>query len=79
MKEISLDGDVLKGLPSLFFSSFTTDGIGNSSAHPSGKRYFQYRTILESDDENTACSGGTATCMPELKSVTIGPAHTYIQ
>ena len=31
-------------------------------------RYFQYRTILESDS-------ATTTFMPELKSVTIGPTH----
>ncbi len=38
-------------------------------------RYFQYRTIMESDDVGTGCNySGTPTwCSPELKSVTTGP------
>lgn len=70
--ELSLDGDVQTNLPSLFFSDFGSDGI-----YLNDNRYFQYRVVLESDDENTACNGGTQTCMPELESVEIGPAHTY--
>jgi hypothetical protein len=71
--ELSLEGDVQTGSPSIHFDDFGGDGIYMNTS-----RYFQYRVIMESDDENTACSGGT-TCMPELKSVEIGPAHTYEQ
>lgn len=54
------------------FSNFSSSGLSVTN-----NRYFQYRTILESDDENLLCnygSGATA-CSPELKSVTIGPTH----
>ncbi|MDC1175530.1 LamG domain-containing protein [Bacteriovoracaceae bacterium] len=71
--ELSLDGDVQTESPSIRFDDFGADGIYMNNA-----RYFQYRVIMESDDENTACAGGT-TCMPELKSVEIGPAHTFEQ
>jgi hypothetical protein len=37
------------------------------------KRYFQYRVIMESDDEANSCSGST--CMPSIDSVTVGPQH----
>ena len=72
--ELSLDGDVQTSSPSLRFDDFGADGI-----YMNNNRYFQYRVIMESDDENTACNGGTSTCHPELKSVEIGPAHTYEQ
>lgn len=51
---------VKKDLPSMTFSSFTSP--------PSTNRYFQYRTIFESDTANTSL-------MPELKSVTVAPVH----
>ena len=70
--EISIDGDVKTESPSMRFDDFGADGI-----YLNNNRYFQYRVLMESDDENTACAGGTATCLPELKSVEIGPAHTY--
>ncbi len=68
---VALDGsgDVKKGLPSMLFSAFTSP-VGTS-------RYFQYRTILESDDTGTECNYGSGTtwCSPELKSVTVDPVH----
>jgi len=70
--ELTLAGSVQKEKPSIPFNAFGADGVSVPN-----NRYFQYRVIMESDDENTACSGGTATCMPELKSVEIGPGHSY--
>jgi hypothetical protein len=62
-------GTVQTGLPSMLFSNFTSP-VGTS-------RYFQYRTILESDDTSTKCDYGSGAtwCSPELKSVTIDPVH----
>jgi hypothetical protein len=62
-------GDVSKGSPAMLFSAFTSP-IGTS-------RYFQYRTILESDDPGSACNYGSGAtwCSPELKSVTVDPVH----
>jgi hypothetical protein len=56
-------------LPTMLFSNFTTP-VGTS-------QYFQYRTILESDDTTTNCNYGSGAtwCSPELKSVTIDPTH----
>ncbi len=56
-------------LPSMLFSNFTLP--------VSTSRYFQYRTILESDDTTTNCNYGSGAtwCSPELKSVTIDPVH----
>ena len=53
----------------MLFSAFTSP-VGTS-------RYFQYRTILESDDTGTACDYGSGPtwCSPELKSVTVDPVH----
>jgi trimeric autotransporter adhesin len=65
-------GTVLTGSPTMTFSNFSGSGLSVSS-----NRYFQYRTILESDDANSLCnygSGATA-CSPELQSVTVGPNH----
>lgn len=70
--ELHLDGDVKTTSPSISFSDFGGDGVDMDN-----NRYFQYRVIMESDDEGTACDGGTSTCMPELKSVEIGPPHSY--
>ncbi|MBP7845484.1 MAG: laminin G domain-containing protein [Proteobacteria bacterium] len=60
-------GRVLAGIPDFLFSYF-------SFTH-SSSRYFQYRSILESDDLNSNCNyEGVATwCSPELKSVEIRP------
>jgi hypothetical protein len=56
-------------LPSILFSAFTAP-VGTS-------RYFQYRTILESDDPGSSCDygAGPTWCSPELKSVSIGPGR----
>jgi hypothetical protein len=66
---LNMTADVLKALPALTLSGFTSP-IGTS-------RYFQYRTILESDDATTNCNygAGATWCSPELKSVTVDPAH----
>ncbi len=70
--ELNLSGDVLTSTPSLQFDAFGGDALSLDN-----NRYFQYKVILESDDEQKACSGGTTSCSPEVKSVTIGPEHTY--
>jgi hypothetical protein len=67
-----LGGTVSTGTPTMTFSNFSGSGLSVSS-----NRYFQYRTILESDDANSLCnygSGATA-CSPELQSVSVGPTH----
>ncbi len=62
-------GDVKKGLPSMSFPAFTNP--------ISTGRYFQYRTIFESDDTGTGCDYGSGPtwCSPELKSVRVDPVH----
>jgi hypothetical protein len=62
-------GTVNTTLPSMLFSNFTSP-VGTS-------RYFQYRTVLESDDTSTNCNYGSGAtwCSPELKSVTVDPVH----
>jgi hypothetical protein len=49
------------------FSDFTSP-VGTS-------RYFQYRTVLESEDVGTICDygAGGGTCSPEVKNTTIAP------
>lgn len=56
----------------LSFLNFTSSGFSLSS-----NRYFQYRSILESDDENNLCdySSGATSCSPEIKSISVGPNH----
>jgi hypothetical protein len=58
-----------KNSPSILFSSFLNP-VGNS-------RFFQYRLILESDDEGSNCDygAGATWCSPELKSVQLDPVH----
>ena len=58
------NGPVNTASPSLTFADFVTA--------PSANRYFQYRAILESDDEVGVCAGST-TCMPSVSSIKIGP------
>jgi len=55
-------GTVNNTLPFMLFSDFTS---------PGANQYFQYRAILESDDENTLCSGGASTCYPEISNVSL--------
>lgn len=66
--EISLVGDTSPTSPSFTFSDMATN------ATPNNNRYFQYRVIMEAE-ENSAC-GGEA-CLPELTSVEIGPTDRY--
>lgn len=63
-------GDVNKTPPDFNFVNFPL------AAQPANKRYFQYRILMEAE-ENTACTGGSTTCMPELESVEIGPTGRY--
>ncbi len=62
-------GDVKASLPSMLFSTFTNP--------PAASRYFQYRTVFESNDTGTGCDYGSGAtwCSPELRSVTIDPIH----
>lgn len=56
----------------LLFSNFSAAGLNVAAS-----RYFQYRAILESDDENNLCDygSGAVACSPELQSVSVGPDH----
>ena len=52
----------------------------NPSVTVAANRYFQYRTILESDDSQAQCTyptqgAGGYPCSPELTAVTVSPAH----
>lgn len=62
-------GAVKATLPTMTFSNFLNP--------VSTSRYFQSRTILESDDVGTGCNYGSGPtwCSPELKSVSIAPIH----
>lgn len=69
----SLNGSVLMGNPAMTFSNFNSSGLNVTN-----NRYFQYRAILESDDENKLCNygSGAAACSPELKTVMmVEPIH----
>jgi len=63
---------ILTGSPSLLFDCFTA---ALSSINGTSHQYFQYRSILESDDTSTNCDYGSGAtwCSPELKSVEIKP------
>lgn len=67
-----LDGTVLPTAPTMTFSNFSGSGLAVAA-----NRYFQYRTIFESDDGGSLCNygSGAVSCSPELKSVSIGPDH----
>ncbi|UOE99943.1 LamG-like jellyroll fold domain-containing protein [Bdellovibrio reynosensis] len=64
------DGTISGSASSMVFSNFGALSL-------SSNRYFQYRSILESDDTNTGCTYSSAAsyCSPEIKSVTVGPNH----
>ena len=62
------NGNVQIGKPSLTFSEFVSA--------PNPEQYFQYRAILESDDEIGVCAGST-TCMPSVSSIEVGPTGRY--
>jgi trimeric autotransporter adhesin len=64
------DGNVLSTSPAATFSDFLAAGMNLTD-----RQYFQYRTILESDDADDACNGGTQTCVPDLQSMQVGPNH----
>jgi trimeric autotransporter adhesin len=55
---------------SVAFADFSAAGLSLPA-----NRYFQYQVVLESDDENSLCSGSA--CVPELSSVTVGPTGRY--
>ena len=59
-QSLTPSGTVNATLPSMALPNYTSPVSSN--------RYFQYRTIFESD-------ASTLALMPELKSVTIGPTH----
>lgn len=63
------NGDVNDTPADFLFSDFP------AAAQPANNQYFQYRVLMEAE-ENTACTSG-ATCMPELESVEIGPTGRY--
>ena len=62
------DGTVNLASASLRFSDFVSA--------PANNQYFQYRAILESDDEAMACSGNT--CLPSISSIEIAPTGRYV-
>lgn len=66
----SVLGAVQPAVPTMTFSNFGGLTVADN-------QYFQYRAILESDDENSLCNygAGAVACSPELKSVSAGPTH----
>jgi hypothetical protein len=63
------DGLVLPGAPFIKFSDF--------SQTYTGKRYFQYRTIMHSDAVASNCDygAGLEPCQPELVQASVDPSH----
>ncbi len=57
--------------PILDFTKWIT-AVAGWAFNPDPARYFQYRAILESDDENNLCSGSP--CIPDIQSVASIPA-----
>ena len=66
--EISVSNSPLGESPNFEFASMAT------SANPINNRYFQYRVVMESE-ENTACN--SQACTPSLNRVEIGPNPRY--
>lgn len=66
-------------------ASLQLDALGSQALSLSAGRYFQYRMVLESDDNNTLCDADgagfdqDATCLPSVQSVEIGPEHSYLE
>jgi hypothetical protein len=70
----ALGESVLQGLPNFTLNNFGAPFTTNFTA----SRYFQYRMILESDDETTNCDYNLVSdthCSPEIISISTGPAH----
>jgi hypothetical protein len=65
----SCNGSVQTASASLAFSDFVTA--------PGADQYFQYRAILESDDENDLCPGSLP-CFPSVSEIEIGPTGRYL-
>jgi hypothetical protein len=63
---------ILTSSPSLLFNCFSA---ALTSINGTNHQYFQYRSILESDDVSPNCNYGSGAtwCSPELKSVEIKP------
>lgn len=57
------EGNVLASALDLTFADFPL------LARPANNRYFQFRTFLESDDQNNLCSG--LPCMPIVNSISV--------
>lgn len=52
-----------------------TTNFYQNQAKPANNRYFQYRVLVESEDESLTCSG--APCSPELSNLTVSPTGRY--
>jgi hypothetical protein len=66
--EITMDGSPKATSPSFSFSDMA------ASAQVSSNRYFQYRVLMEAED-NTACSGSP--CLPSVSAVNFTPTGIY--
>ena len=61
----NVTGNVLATAPFIPMGSFLNP--------PAANQYFQWQTILQSEDEGLACDSGLANCYPDLESVSLFP------
>lgn len=66
LNEIGVTGETNTSAP-----SFTHGNFVNA---PSSNRYFQYRVLMASNDQNTACS--SAMCVPDLTSISFSSSSS---
>ncbi len=63
-------GDVGLVSPSLSFSNFSAAGLSITN-----NRYFQFRVLMESDDDSANC--GASVCVPEVTSISLGGVKKF--
>ncbi len=64
-------GTINLSSPILDFTKWIT-AVAGWTFNPTPAQYFQYRALMESDDENNLCGGSP--CMPDIQSVASVPA-----
>lgn len=73
--EITLGGDVSTEGANLSFANFEGSKLGTSATN----RYFQYKISLEARSFEDLCSNMSLPCLPKIKSISVGPDHTYTE
>ncbi len=66
---------ILGGLLRLNSPSFLFSDFNNAGLNISNNRYFQYRVIMESNDNNNLCE--EKTCVPDMQTLILGPNPRY--